>query len=93
MTAGPSERIVSGPLALTLLRFGAPLALGMGLQTTFNLVAVLRVLFLADEAVAQISLEFRELIAIDRDVGEFAFVRDCSLRFVRALQSSRQHER
>jgi putative MATE family efflux protein len=39
MTAtGPGERIVSGPLAVTLLRFGAPLALGMGLQTTFNLV-------------------------------------------------------
>src|SRR5216684_1927849 len=36
--AAPGERIVSGPLALTLLRFGAPLALGMGLQTTFNLV-------------------------------------------------------
>src|SRR5882762_10400800 len=38
MTAAPGERIVSGPLAVTLLRFGAPLALGMGLQTTFNLV-------------------------------------------------------
>jgi len=34
----PSERIVRGPLASTLFRFGAPLALGMGLQTTFNLV-------------------------------------------------------
>jgi len=39
MTAtGPGERIVSGPLAVSLLRFGTPLALGMGLQTTFNLV-------------------------------------------------------
>lgn len=37
-SAAPGERIVSGPLAITLLRFGAPLALGMGLQTTFNLV-------------------------------------------------------
>jgi putative MATE family efflux protein len=36
--AAPGERIVSGPLAFTLLKFGAPLALGMGLQTTFNLV-------------------------------------------------------
>ena len=35
---GPSDRIVSGPLASTLFWFGAPLALGMGLQTTFNLV-------------------------------------------------------
>jgi putative MATE family efflux protein len=34
----PSERIVSAPLASTLFWFGAPLALGMGLQTTFNLV-------------------------------------------------------
>jgi putative MATE family efflux protein len=33
-----SERIVSAPLAGTLFWFGAPLALGMGLQTTFNLV-------------------------------------------------------
>jgi putative MATE family efflux protein len=33
-----SERIVSSPLAGTLFWFGAPLALGMGLQTTFNLV-------------------------------------------------------
>jgi putative MATE family efflux protein len=38
MTSAPGERIVNGPLAVTLLRFGAPLALGMGLQTTFNLV-------------------------------------------------------
>jgi putative MATE family efflux protein len=38
MTSAPGERIVNGPLAGTLLRFGAPLALGMGLQTTFNLV-------------------------------------------------------
>jgi putative MATE family efflux protein len=38
MTSAPGERIVSGPLAVTMLRFGAPLALGMGLQTTFNLV-------------------------------------------------------
>jgi len=33
-----SDRIVTGPLASTLARFGAPLALGMALQTTFNLV-------------------------------------------------------
>lgn len=31
-------RIIDGPLGTTLLRFGAPLAVGMGLQTTFNLV-------------------------------------------------------
>jgi MATE family, multidrug efflux pump len=37
-SSAPGERIVNGPLAVTLLRFGAPLALGMGLQTTFNLV-------------------------------------------------------
>ncbi|HMJ11264.1 MAG TPA: MATE family efflux transporter, partial [Polyangiaceae bacterium] len=35
---GLSERILKGPLALEVARFGAPLALGMGLQTTFNLV-------------------------------------------------------
>lgn len=34
----PSHRILKGPLALTVFRFGAPLAIGMGLQTTFNLV-------------------------------------------------------
>src|SRR4051812_21983766 len=39
MTAAhPSERIVGGRLAGTVFRFGLPLALGMGLQTTFNLV-------------------------------------------------------
>lgn len=31
-------RIVEGPLAVGLARFGIPLALGMALQTTFNLV-------------------------------------------------------
>jgi putative MATE family efflux protein len=32
------RRILKGPLALEVLRFGIPLAIGMGLQTTFNLV-------------------------------------------------------
>jgi putative MATE family efflux protein len=32
------RRIQSGPLALEVARFGAPLAIGMGLQVTFNLV-------------------------------------------------------
>ncbi len=32
------RRIRTGPLGIELLRFGVPLALGMGLQTTFNLV-------------------------------------------------------
>lgn len=41
--AGPSvpdktRRITHGPLAFELFRFGAPLAIGMALQTTFNLV-------------------------------------------------------
>ncbi|MFZ5893753.1 MAG: MATE family efflux transporter [Myxococcota bacterium] len=31
-------RILSGPLGLEVARFGTPLALGMGLQTAFNLV-------------------------------------------------------
>ncbi len=36
---GPaSQRILTGPLALEMARFGVPLALGMGLQTSFNLV-------------------------------------------------------
>jgi putative MATE family efflux protein len=33
-----TERILNGPLPLEVLRFGAPLGLGMGLQTAFNLV-------------------------------------------------------
>lgn len=33
-----TERILRGALPLEMLRFGAPLALGMGLQTAFNLV-------------------------------------------------------
>jgi putative MATE family efflux protein len=33
-----SQRILTGPLGVELARFGTPLALGMGLQTTFNLV-------------------------------------------------------
>ena len=32
------ERLLSGPLALEVARFGTPIALGMGLQTAFNLV-------------------------------------------------------
>lgn len=43
MSEGPppdrrTQRILHGSLPLEVLRFGAPLALGMGLQTTFNLV-------------------------------------------------------
>lgn len=34
----PTERILRGRLALEIARFGTPLAVGMGLQTTFNLV-------------------------------------------------------
>ncbi|HTQ04875.1 MAG TPA: MATE family efflux transporter [Polyangiaceae bacterium] len=37
-TERADERLLSGPLALEVARFGAPLALGMGLQTAFNLV-------------------------------------------------------
>jgi putative MATE family efflux protein len=33
-----TQRILYGPLPLEVLRFGAPVALGMGLQTAFNLV-------------------------------------------------------
>ena len=33
-----SERILNAPLGLAMLRFGTPLALGMGLQTAFNLI-------------------------------------------------------
>src|SRR5690606_27815374 len=32
------DRILNGPLAVEAARFGFPLAVGMGLQTTFNLV-------------------------------------------------------
>jgi len=34
----PPDRILEAPLGRGVLRFGLPLALGMGLQTTFNLV-------------------------------------------------------
>lgn len=36
--APQTRRIVQGPLALEMLRFGAPIAVGMALQVTFNLV-------------------------------------------------------
>jgi len=36
--AGAGDRILSGPLPARVFRFGAPLAVGMGLQTVFNLV-------------------------------------------------------
>jgi putative MATE family efflux protein len=36
--ADSSQKILSGPLGLAVVRFGAPLALGMGLQTAFNLI-------------------------------------------------------
>lgn len=35
---GSDSRILNGPLAWELARFGTPLALGMALQTTFNLI-------------------------------------------------------
>lgn len=35
---GTSDRVLRGRLSLSLLAFGAPLALGMALQTAFNLV-------------------------------------------------------
>lgn len=38
MAKGRESRILTGPLALEIARFGTPLALGMALQTTFNLV-------------------------------------------------------
>src|SRR6185369_8721545 len=38
VSGGASQRILNGPLGLAVLRFGTPLALGMGLQTAFNLV-------------------------------------------------------
>lgn len=38
MAAERESRILSGPLPLEIGRFGAPLAIGMALQTTFNLV-------------------------------------------------------
>jgi len=36
--AEASKKILSGPLGIAVARFGAPLALGMGLQTAFNLI-------------------------------------------------------
>ncbi|HEX6766099.1 MAG TPA: MATE family efflux transporter [Polyangiaceae bacterium] len=38
MRGDPRVRILSGPLAFEVARFGAPIAVGMGLQTLFNLV-------------------------------------------------------
>src|SRR6187402_3012940 len=38
MAEPASDRILSGSLGVEVVRFGAPLALGMGLQTAFNLV-------------------------------------------------------
>lgn len=38
MAVERESRILSGPLALEVARFGTPLAVGMALQTTFNLV-------------------------------------------------------
>lgn len=38
MAVERERRIVEGPLALEVARFGTPLAVGMALQTTFNLV-------------------------------------------------------
>lgn len=38
MAADRESRILSGPLVLEIGRFGTPLAVGMALQTTFNLV-------------------------------------------------------
>ncbi len=45
------NRILHGPLALEIGRFGAPLALAMGLQTTFNLVDAYLIARLGPEVV------------------------------------------
>lgn len=45
-----SKQILSGPLALAVARFGAPLALGMGLQTAFNLIDAYVISRLGDSA-------------------------------------------
>jgi Na+-driven multidrug efflux pump len=50
------DRILHGPLGLEVLRFGGPLALGMGLQVVFNLVDQLLVSRLP-EAIATPSLD------------------------------------
>ncbi len=50
-----TTRILSGPVSWEVARFGAPIALGMGLQTTFNLVDSYVISRLAPEA-AQASL-------------------------------------
>ena len=38
MDAAATKRILEGRLPLEMARFGVPVALGMGLQVTFNLV-------------------------------------------------------
>ena len=38
MKSDPRDRILEGPLAFEVARFGAPIAVGMGLQTLFNWV-------------------------------------------------------
>ena len=43
-------------------------------QTSFDLFAILCVLFLSDDPVAQIRFELGKLIAIDGDVCLFSFV-------------------
>lgn len=49
MADAATERIVRAPLATAVARFGTPLALGMGLQTTFNLVDAYLIARLAPE--------------------------------------------
>ncbi len=48
--ADESKQILSGPLGLAVARFGAPLALGMGLQTAFNLIDAYVISRLGDAA-------------------------------------------
>ncbi len=52
MSPRSTRRILEGPLAVEVARFGTPLAFGMGLQTTFNLVDAYMIARLAPEEAA-----------------------------------------
>ncbi|MCK6549559.1 MATE family efflux transporter [Myxococcota bacterium] len=58
-----TRRLLEGPLAWGVLRFGVPLVIGMALYTTFNLVDMFMISRLEDAAAALAALGICDMIA------------------------------
>src|SRR5215813_12578899 len=57
------RRLTEGPLALSILRFGVPLVVGMGLYTTFNLIDMFMISRLENAKAALGALGICDMVA------------------------------